>query len=81
MEAKSGSSYLINVGLFAVDSNAQAAKEKLEAQKLPVITDTLSMPRGPRTRVRSGPFDTQEQAQAAAIKIRALGLDAIIAEP
>ena len=74
-------SYRINVGLFAVASNAQAVREKLEAQKLPVLTDTLEMPRGTRIRVRVGPFTTQEQAQAAAIKIRTLGLEAVISEP
>lgn len=79
--AKASPGYLINVGLFAVARNAQAAKEKLEAQKLPVTTDTLEMSNGPRIRVRCGPFDTKEQAQAAAIKIRALGLEAVFSEP
>ena len=81
LAAKASAGYLINVGLFAVARNAQAAKEKLEAQKLPVTTDTLEMQGGPRIRVRCGPFDTKEQAQAAAVKIRALGLEAVFSEP
>ena len=79
--AKASAGYLINVGLFAVARNAQAAKEKLEAQKLPVTTDTLEMPGGSRVRVRCGPFDTKEQAQAAAVRIRALGLEAVFSIP
>ena len=69
--------YGVNVGLFAKATNAESAQAKLKAAQLPTQVDTLKMKRGPRTRIRVGPFATQAQADEAAIKVRALGLDAI----
>ena len=70
--------YGVNVGLFAKESNAKGAQAKLEAAQLPTRVDTLKMQRGPRTRIRVGPFTTQGQAEEAAVKVRALGLEAMI---
>ena len=69
-------SYGVNVGLFAKADNAKNAQAKLEAAQLPTQVDTLQMKRGPRTRIRVGPFTTEAQAEQAAVKIRALGLEA-----
>ena len=68
--------YGVNVGLFAQASNAKNAQAKLEAAQLPTRVDILKMQRGPRTRVRVGPFTTEAQAEQAAVKIRTLGLEA-----
>ncbi len=68
--------YGVNVGLFAKAANAKNAQAKLEAAQLPTRVDTLQMQRGLRTRIRVGPFTTEAQAEQAAIKIRALGLEA-----
>ncbi len=69
--------YGVNVGLFANPENAQSAQSKLDGAGLPVLRDTLNMPRGPRFRVRVGPFAAQAEADAAVTRIRALGLDAL----
>ena len=69
--------YGVNVGLFAKTENAQSVRSKLESANLPVLTETLNMPRGPRIRVRVGPFATQAEATSAATRIRTLGLDAL----
>ncbi|OYU44341.1 MAG: hypothetical protein CFE44_13465 [Burkholderiales bacterium PBB4] len=71
----------VNVGLFAMPDNAQTAARKIEAAQLPVLQDTLDMPRGPRIRVRAGPFESREKANDAAARIRALGLDAVVYGP
>lgn len=68
--------YGVNVGLFAKEANAKSAQDKLEAAQLPTQVDVLKMQRGPRTRIRVGPFTTEVQAEEAAVKIRALGLEA-----
>lgn len=68
--------HLLNVGLFAVESNAQAAHARLQAAGLPATMETLQTRNGPRTRVRAGPFASAAAAQAAARRIRALGLEA-----
>ena len=69
--------YGVNVGLFAKAENAQSVRSKLEGASLPVLSETLNMPHGPRIRLRVGPFATQAQAAAAVTQVRALGLDAL----
>ena len=66
------------MGLFAEDSNARKAHAKLIDAGLAAFTQELDGPKGKRTRVRVGPFDTQAEADAAAQKIRALKLDAVV---
>jgi cell division septation protein DedD len=73
--------YLINVGLFAVPSNAANAYDKLIESGLPATSQPLSTTKGPRTRVRVGPFETREQAREAVQRIQALALEAVIIQP
>jgi len=73
--------YGVSVGLFAVADNAERARAKLEVAGLPVLIDPIESARGPITRVRVGPFESRAQAQAAAKKVRALGLDARVYAP
>lgn len=70
--------YYINVGLFAVPGNGRNAYQKLDAAGLPVFLDGIQSKKGPLTRVRVGPFTTRAQADAAAKKIQALQLAAIV---
>lgn len=73
--------FFINVGLFAKPENAANAHAKLLEAQLPSVTKALKSSRGPLTRVRVGPFASQADAQAAAEKIKALQLDAMIVQP
>lgn len=70
--------FYINVGLFAKDTNARKAHAKLLAAGLAAFTQELNTRKGKRIRVRVGPFDTQSEADAAAEKIHALELDAVV---
>jgi cell division protein FtsN len=70
--------FLINVGLFADENNARNAKTKLVDAGLSAFTEEAIYPRGKRTRVRVGPFETLAEADAAAEKIRNLGLEAAV---
>lgn len=70
--------FYINVGLFAEDSNAQKAHATLLEAGLTAFTEELEGPKGKRTRVRVGPFGSQPEAEAAAQKIRALKLQAVV---
>jgi len=72
---------LLNVGLFAVESNARAADARLRAAGLPATVEELQTRNGPRFRVRAGPFASRSAAEAAARRVRALGLDAELVEP
>jgi cell division septation protein DedD len=73
--------YGVSVGLFAVPENAKQAQAKLLEAGLPVLSDPIESARGPLTRIRVGPFNSREQAQAAAERVRALGLDARVYAP
>ena len=70
--------FLINVGVFAQQENAQRVHTQLVAAGLPVISTALETGKGPRTRVRVGPFASRAQADAAAQQIHALQLDAFV---
>ena len=68
--------YGINVGLFADPANAQRALVRIRQAGVLARSDTLQLERGPRVRVRAGPFGSRAQAEQAAARIQALGLDA-----
>lgn len=70
--------FYINAGLYAVPDNANRAYSKLEAAGMPVFTEVIASKDGQRTRVRVGPYPNRAKADAAAKKIRALKLDAIV---
>ena len=73
--------YLINVGLFADENNARNATTRLQDAGLPAMAQTLKSSKGPRTRVRVGPFDTEAEAERAAETIRSLQLEAQVFKP
>ena len=77
-DAYAAPGFYINVGLFAQVSNARAAHAKLLDAGLPAFTQAIDSPKGKRTRVRVGPFDSRAQAEAAAARIQALTLDAVL---
>jgi cell division septation protein DedD len=76
-EPESGK-FLINVGLFADANNARNAYVKLKDAGLPALSQAVKSSKGPRTRVRVGPFESQPEADRAAERIRALQLDAAV---
>jgi cell division septation protein DedD len=71
-------SYYNNIGLLAEASNARKAHERLLAAGVAAFTQELESAKGKRTRVRAGPYDSASDAQAAAEKIRALALEAVV---
>lgn len=68
----------INVGLFAEEANAIKVHAQLTEAGLPATMVKVEGTRGPRTRVRAGPFPDRASADAAAQRIRAMGLEAQI---
>ncbi|ABM34126.1 SPOR domain-containing protein [Paracidovorax citrulli] len=66
----------INVGLFAEPANAQRAHGMLRRAGIPAATQPVTAADGRELlRVRAGPFTSASQANAAAARIRALGLE------
>lgn len=68
--------FAINVGLFADAANADRVHTRLLDAGLPAYIQVVDFPNGQRTRVRVGPFASRDLADAAAARIRALGLEA-----
>lgn len=79
--SKTGKTFAINVGLFADENNARNALAKLTDAGLPATKQEVRGPRGRFQRVRVGPFETRAEADAAADKVQALGLEAIVFQP
>lgn len=70
----------INVGLFADPENARRTQARLRQAGLPCAVEPLVRSDGRRLqRVRVGPFGSAAQANAAAAKVRAMGLEAVAA--
>lgn len=66
----------INVGLFAEPANARRAHGMLRSAGLPAATQPVTAADGRQLlRVRAGPFTSTSHANAAAARIRALGLE------
>lgn len=70
--------YGINVGLFADPANGRRAFERLRQAGLAATLDQVSTAGGLRSRVRVGPFSDRAAADAAAQRIHALGLEAVV---
>lgn len=67
---------VVQVGAFADAAKAREARLKLERAGLPSYTNVAKTPEGERIRVRIGPFKTKAEADKAAARAKALGLDA-----
>lgn len=66
--------YYVNLGVFGQDASGRAAMAKLRDAALPLAVQTVETNRGKATRVRVGPYATEEAAQAAAAQVRSSGL-------
>ena len=70
----------INAGLFADPANASRVHARLRQAGLPSAVEPLVRTDGSRLqRVRVGPFSSAAQANAAVVRVRALGLEAAAA--
>ena len=77
-DATAGKKIYINVGLFAKESNAHNAHDKLTKAGLHPKEQQVTGTKGTFTRVRVGPFKTMAQAEKAAEKIKGQGLEAVV---
>jgi DedD protein len=67
---------VVQVGAFSEAAKAREARLKLERAGLPTYTNVAKTPDGERIRVRMGPFKTKAEADKAAARAKALGLEA-----
>lgn len=69
---------MVQVGAFADNARAQEVRQRLERAGLKTYTHVAETPEGRRIRVRVGPFDSRQEADRAAERVKGLNLPARI---
>jgi cell division septation protein DedD len=70
--------WFVQVGAFASDANAQSVRARIKATGLASTAQVSDTPAGRLIRVRVGPFDSKDEAERAALRIKALELPAVL---
>lgn len=80
MAGKGGSeSWEVQLGAYQNPASVTILVGKLKQLDLPTYTEKVDTSNGPRTRVRAGPFPTQEAAEKARVRIKIIGVDGPVA--
>ena len=69
----------VRLGAYADPGRVGNLVARLKEMGLPVYTEKVETPNGPRTRVRAGPFPSQEAAENARTRIKRIGVDGPVA--
>jgi DedD protein len=80
LEGKSASSerLIIQVGSFSETAKLREVRQKLEKSGFKTYTQVVDKEGKPTTRVRVGPFDSREEAEKVASRIRKLDLSPVV---
>lgn len=76
--AASGGRFVVQVGAYNDIERLKAARTKLEKLGYKSYTQDVDSSTGKRTRVRVGPYASKQEAESAAAKIKAAGMQAAI---
>ena len=77
LEGKSSGSgqWVVQLGAYQNTGNVKLLLSKIKELGLPAYTEKLDGPDGTKTRVRAGPFPSQDAAEKARTKIKIIGVD------
>lgn len=70
--------FVVQAGAYTDASSLREARQKVEKLGLKTYTQVIESDAGSRTRVRVGPFESREEAEKAAARIKSAGLAANI---
>lgn len=70
----------VQLGAYQEPGRVKLLTSKLKELGIPVYTEKVDTPNGPRTRVRAGPFPTQEAAEKARVRVKIVGVDGPVAK-
>ena len=73
-----GARFVVQVGAFSDAAKLREVRQKLEKAGLKTYTQVVDTKDGKRTRVRVGPFASQDEADRAASHIKSLALSAAV---
>jgi len=79
-EKSGGEAWEVQLGAYQNPASVTILIGKLKQLDLPTYTEKVDTPNGPRTRVRAGPFPTQEAAVKARERIKTIGVDGSVAK-
>jgi DedD protein len=72
--------WVVQLGAYKEAGNVKLLLAKLKGVNVPAYTEKFESPQGPRTRVRAGPFASQEAAEKARARIKIIGVDGPVAQ-
>lgn len=75
-----GEAWEVQLGAYQEPGRVKLLVDKLKGLGLPSYTEKVETPNGPRTRVRAGPFPSQEAAEKAKARIKIIGVDGPVAK-
>ena len=71
--------WVVLLGAYKETGNVKLLLSKLKGVGVPAYTEKFESPQGLRTRVRAGPFASQEAAEKARSRIKIIGVDGKVA--
>ena len=76
--AANGARFVVQVGAFLDDAKVRETRSKVEKLGMKTYTQPVDTPTGKRIRVRIGPYASKSEADKAAARIKADGLQAVV---
>jgi len=70
-----GESWEIQLGAYKEPGRVKLLVGKLKELGIPTYTENVDTPNGSRTRVRAGPYASQEAAEKARARVKIVGVD------
>lgn len=70
----------VQLGAYQNPASVTILVGKLKQLGIPTYTEKVDTPNGPRTRVRAGPFPSQEAAEKARGRVKIVGVDGPVAK-
>jgi DedD protein len=77
--ATGGEAWEVQLGAYSEPGRVKILLTKLKDLGVPAYTEKVETPNGARTRVRAGPFGSQEAAEKAKARIKIIGVDGPVA--
>ena len=79
-KATAGEAWEVQLGAYSEPGRVKNLLAKLKDIGVPAYTEKVDTPNGARTRVRAGPFQSQEAAEKAKTRIKIIGVDGPVAK-
>lgn len=76
----SSGQWVVQLGAYKEAGNVKLLLGKLKGIGVPAYSEKFESPQGQRTRVRAGPFPSQEAAEKARTRVKIIGVDGPVAQ-